>query len=480
MLAAAPDAPLPPPRREYDGGPSVDPGPQMRQRITLPEAPLPPKPGLMRKIIGTAASLYLPPVGREILAPGYDRQMREYNANKQRQMDEGKLNIQAADEQNKIAMSRKAMADAEAANARKEAELARAGSYGYSNVPQGSTRVGPDGRVIFANPLPPKAEAQPNTFEAAALRAINIEDPVKRKEALDALFAAKAGMNPEKPIVQTKVGADGQIVAVTIDPKKVAEAGGSMTVGRVQPKPVKASAASERKAEEALSAEDTANEIIEGRQDFHGLTASEKKAVRPFLTKKKWTEPHNYSESEKQSLTGLDGLKRLSSELKPFFAKGQSAAGTGMFVGHAPNWTVSEQGKEIRTKLADMASSVILARSGKAVTPHEMTRIEKFIPTETDTDEQIRVKLDNLDAALETGRASIGRYAKGGQPQAPAAGNAPAEKPGSPPTKPKLSTLAPPPQGMVYMWKKSTGQLQRVPSGKVQAALASKDYEEVK
>ena len=43
MLAAAPDAPLPPPRREYDGGPSVDPGPQARQRITLDPMPLPPK-----------------------------------------------------------------------------------------------------------------------------------------------------------------------------------------------------------------------------------------------------------------------------------------------------------------------------------------------------------------------------------------------------------------------------------------------------
>lgn len=103
MLAAAPDAPLPPPRREYDGGPSVDPGPQARQRITLEAAPLPPKPGLMRKIIGMAAGAYMPQVGREILAPGYDRQMREYNANRQRMMDEGKLNVQAADEAGKWA-----------------------------------------------------------------------------------------------------------------------------------------------------------------------------------------------------------------------------------------------------------------------------------------------------------------------------------------------------------------------------------------
>jgi len=105
MLAAAPDDPLPPPRREYDGGPSVDPGPQMRQRITLDAAPLPPKPGLLRQIIGTAAGAYLPQVGAEILAPGYSRKMREYNVNKQRMMDEGKLNVQAADERHKEAQA---------------------------------------------------------------------------------------------------------------------------------------------------------------------------------------------------------------------------------------------------------------------------------------------------------------------------------------------------------------------------------------
>jgi hypothetical protein len=107
-----PSAPLPPPpptqpMREYDE-PSVDPGPQQqaRQRITLEAAPLPPKPGLMRKIIGMAAGAYMPQVGREIMAPGYDRQMREYNANKQRMMDEGKLNVQAADEEQKLARAR--------------------------------------------------------------------------------------------------------------------------------------------------------------------------------------------------------------------------------------------------------------------------------------------------------------------------------------------------------------------------------------
>ncbi len=161
MLQAAPDAPLPPPRREYDGGPSVDPGPQARQRITLEAAPLPPKPGLMRKIIGMAAGAYMPQVGREIMAPGYDRQMREYNANKQRHMDEGKLNVQAADEAYKIAAARRQMADAETAAARRQAELSRAGSYGRPVIHgrPGETIFNQDGGV-FATvaPLPPAAK----------------------------------------------------------------------------------------------------------------------------------------------------------------------------------------------------------------------------------------------------------------------------------------------------------------------------------
>lgn len=162
MRESPSNAPLPHPMREYDGGPSVDPGPQMRQRITLEAAPLPPKPGLLRQIIGTAAGAYLPQVGREIMAPGYDRQMREYNANKQRMMDEGKLNIQAADEDYKIAAARRQMADAETAAARKKAEESRAGSYGRPVIHgrPGETIFNQDGGV-FATvaPLPPTAKS---------------------------------------------------------------------------------------------------------------------------------------------------------------------------------------------------------------------------------------------------------------------------------------------------------------------------------
>lgn len=168
MRQEMPSAPLPPPpptqpMREYDE-PSVDPGPQQqaRQRITLEAAPLPPKPGLMRKIIGMAAGAYMPQVGREIMAPGYDRQMREYNANKQRMMDEGKLNVQAADEEYKIAAARRQMADAETAAARKKAEESRASSYGRPVIHgrPGETIFNQNGGV-FATvaPLPPAAKS---------------------------------------------------------------------------------------------------------------------------------------------------------------------------------------------------------------------------------------------------------------------------------------------------------------------------------
>jgi hypothetical protein len=181
MLAAAPDAPLPPPRREYDGGPSVDPGPQVRQRITLDAAPLPPKPSLMRQIIGTAAGAYLPQVGAEILAPGYSRKMREYNNNRQRMMDEGKLNVQAADEQHKIAAARAQMANAEAAAARKQAELSRAGSYGRPVVHQkAGERIlnNNDGSVLAAEfTLPEKPPAPGLRITKAAAEALGIKVP---------------------------------------------------------------------------------------------------------------------------------------------------------------------------------------------------------------------------------------------------------------------------------------------------------------
>lgn len=181
-LMAQPLPPPPPtPQREYDGGPSVDPGPQMRQRITLDAAPLPPKPGLMRQIIGTAAGAYLPQVGREILAPGYDRKMREWKNNRDRQMDEGKLNVQAADETYKIAAARRQMADAETAAARKQAELSRAGSYGRPVVHQkAGERIlnNNDGTVLAGEfSLPEKPPAPGLRITKAAAEALGIKVP---------------------------------------------------------------------------------------------------------------------------------------------------------------------------------------------------------------------------------------------------------------------------------------------------------------
>lgn len=485
MLQAAPDAPLPPPRREYDGGPSVDPGPQMRQRITLPDAPLPPKPGLMRKIIGTAASMYLPPVGREILAPGYDRQMREYNNNRQRMMDEGKLNVQAADEEQK-------RAHAEAEGWRGGAERSRGKKLDAETAYVGKKPVTVNRNERLYDPATKgvllEAEAGDDFIELTpeSAKRLGITGTKIPKSALGSYISATKPSEEPTTVKEYRAMIKGENpdwddAAVSREVSRRIKEDRDVALGLKKAQTNRAnqprsSAVSERKAEETSSAEETANEIIEGRQDFHGLTASEKKAVRPFLTKKKWTEPHNYSESEKQSLTGLDGLKRLSGELKPFFTKGKSAPGTGMVTGYAPNWTVSEQGKEVRTKLADMASSVILARSGKAVTPHEMTRIEKFIPTETDTDEQIRVKLENLDEALNTARSSIGRYAKGGQAQPTAGGGTtppPAPSGGNPPVK-----LGPPPAGTVWMKNPKTGKVGPVKMADVKQAEGFK-YERV-
>ena len=159
MLAAAPDAPLPPPRREYDGGPSVDPGPQMRQRITLEAAPLPPKTGVLRKILGGVASIYAPMFANEIAAPGYKRQVQEYNNNLDRQMNEGKLNVQAADEEYKIASTRAAMARAEASGAQKQRTIGQMANDKNYNLGPGYARFDASNNQVAVNKLPEQPRA---------------------------------------------------------------------------------------------------------------------------------------------------------------------------------------------------------------------------------------------------------------------------------------------------------------------------------
>jgi hypothetical protein len=279
MLQAAPDAPLPPPSREYDGGPSVDPGPQARQRITLEAAPLPPKPGLMRKIIGMAAGAYMPQVGREIMAPGYDRQMREYNANKQRQMDEGKLNVQLADEEQK-------WAHAGAEGSRSAAEQARRRKMDAETGNLGRRPVTVNRNERLADPMTGKvlleaeesAEKLPTTLEGAATRALSIQDPAEREDMLKRITDAHNLLHPEKPITQIKVGGNGEIVAVTVDPKKVAAAGGSMKVGQVTPRPVRGPS-SNNATPQGGGLIPTAAAVVDNPNLFRSYTPTEKAKV---------------------------------------------------------------------------------------------------------------------------------------------------------------------------------------------------------
>jgi hypothetical protein len=182
MRQEMPSAPLPPPpptqpMREYDE-PSADPGPQQtRQRITLEAAPLPPKPGLMRKIIGMAAGAYMPQVGREIMAPGYDRQMREYNANKQRMMDEGKLNYQQAQEDAQVAAARAAMARAEESNAKKQRTMGQMASDGGFNLGPNQVRFDRNGNRVASNPLPPQPTAPGLKVSRARAEAMGLYVP---------------------------------------------------------------------------------------------------------------------------------------------------------------------------------------------------------------------------------------------------------------------------------------------------------------
>lgn len=172
MLQLAPDAPLPSrnmqsalppahrqPRQEPDGGPSVDPGPQMRQRITLDQRPLPPKTGVLRKILGGVASIYAPMFAGEIAAPGYKRQVQEWEGNRQRMMDEGKLNHQQAQQEQQVASTRAAMARAEASNAQKQRTMAQMDNDKSYNLGPNQARFDKDNQQVAINRLPPSAKS---------------------------------------------------------------------------------------------------------------------------------------------------------------------------------------------------------------------------------------------------------------------------------------------------------------------------------
>jgi hypothetical protein len=131
----------------------------------------------MRKIIGMAAGAYMPQVGREIMAPGYDRQMRDYNANKQRMMDEGKLNHQQAQEDAQVAAARAAMARAEASNAQKQRTMGQMANDKNYNLGPGYARFDASNNQVAVNKLPEKPPAPGLRITKVAAEALGIKVP---------------------------------------------------------------------------------------------------------------------------------------------------------------------------------------------------------------------------------------------------------------------------------------------------------------
>lgn len=125
-----------------------------RQPMSMPPMPLPPKTGKLRNVLGVLASAYVPSLGEEIRQPGYKRQLQEWAGNRQNMMDRAEL-------AHKAAQTEAQMGSAGASQARRQAELARAGSYGPKpiNVPGNADLFDPtSNKVLHSNRLPPKAE----------------------------------------------------------------------------------------------------------------------------------------------------------------------------------------------------------------------------------------------------------------------------------------------------------------------------------
>lgn len=148
--------------------PNAPPPLPARRSIDLAPPPLPPKVSGLRTALGMAVAPLHRELGDEIRAPGYRRQMQEYVGNRQAQMDRAEL-------AHKAAQTEAQMSTAGANQARRQAELARSGSYGPKPIMQthGTRVLNPDG-TILANEfnLPPKPE--PPTFEIGPDRKVKV------------------------------------------------------------------------------------------------------------------------------------------------------------------------------------------------------------------------------------------------------------------------------------------------------------------
>lgn len=75
------------------------------------------------------------------------------------------------------------------------------------------------------------------------------------------------------------------------------------------------------------------------------------------------------------------------------------------------------EGVQLRAALANLASAVTLMRSGGAVSDAEFSRLEPFLPKDTDTPEAIKVKLKNLKAFFHRKTGEAGATAGGTEPE---------------------------------------------------------------
>lgn len=179
MLARAESLPPPAPRQlPRQEAPPLN----LRENYDdMPIAPLPKKPGKMRNVLGTIAGMYLPGVGEAIKHPGHSDDMREYQAKRQYAMDRAKIGHQVGQGEAEFARAQAQMTAAEANNARRDAEKARAGSFGPPVIHKkyGEAIIRPDGTELSAaTPAPVTPGLRISREEALARRLyVNGNDP---------------------------------------------------------------------------------------------------------------------------------------------------------------------------------------------------------------------------------------------------------------------------------------------------------------
>lgn len=410
MIAAAP-LDMPPPQSPRDVPPP-------RQRITLPDVPLPPKVGKLRQILGGAVTMFVPPIGDEIRQPGYNRARQEHANKIERLTLEGKLNETAAQEESHLAT-------AGASGARRQAELARAGKLNAERDYVGKRPITVNEKERLYDPATKNVlldasnnDDIPITKELGQHLELSPDKDGRYwipRSSANSLITSKKTPDEPSSIREYKAIVRGKSPGMP-EPEVNAEVSKMMATDRDAK--LGLTGAQTNRANRPTVRRDGADAgdddvIIQDllssapRTDWNNLGIKEQNRIRPKLIGKGWTEPVKLGVGQRGTLESIDSIvPRLQEMLGEIEQKG-SLPGTGIIAGHLPNIMTSEDGLRTRIRMGDVFSTIAKIRSGGAIPKPEMERLEAFLATQTQAGGFNKVALQELLGSMQRSRQHI-------------------------------------------------------------------------